>query len=97
MQSRMGDNRTTSRNSQANNMMTATPIGNAISVQNVYVMDGITFVYVHIDGPYHYDSYKALPNAIMYDGITCGKSCFDSDLGIAIFRSDKKFATVHCQ
>jgi hypothetical protein len=54
---------------------------------------GISFVYLAIDPDDPYRSYKALPAVIEFRGRTLGKSCFDSDKNITIYRSDSPVAT----
>lgn len=72
-------------------MKTATAVPNAVSVKHVHDYDGIGFLYVDI-GPDHYRDFKKLPAALEYAGRVFGKSCFDSDRNVAIFRTDVKVA-----
>ena len=53
---------------------------------------GIGFLYIDIDPADPYGSFKKLPAALEYEGRVFGKSCFDSDKNVAIFRTDVKVA-----
>lgn len=70
-----------------------------VLVQEMVEYAGVSFLYVSLRGDDHYSMYKnyaSLPDVVMVDDMKYGKSCWDSDKGMAYYRSDKVFATV-CQ
>ena len=70
----------------------ATPITGAICVQNFYEFEGEAFIEVKCPGPYHYDSYVALPQVVRYRHREYVRSCFDSDRSLAFYRTNAQFA-----
>lgn len=66
----------------------------AKSIQSVTVtshgkVDGVTYV---ITDCQDYDAYKALPNAVEFNGMILGKSGWNSDKSIACFQSNVSVA-----
>ena len=71
---------------------------NDVLVQEMVEYAGVSFLYVSLRGDDNYSMYKnyaSLPDVVMVDNVKYGKSCWDSDKGMAYYRSDKVFATVY--
>lgn len=64
--------------------MQATPIENAVIVAQAYKLDGVSYLEISLisdsgQGDVTYQDYKALPNALEFEGVTYGKSGWNSD------------------
>lgn len=70
----------------------ALPVPGAVSIRRLGDLDGVHFLYVDIDREDPYQSFRRLPDAVTYAGRTYGKSAYDSDLGLAIYRTDRPVA-----
>jgi len=61
---------------------------------NYYHLDGIYFAEVSLSPDHVSDQFLKLPPVIVIDGIDLGKSCYNSDRFIAIYRSDLIIAKI---
>jgi hypothetical protein len=66
----------------------ATAVTKSMTVQRAFDHEGIGYIYTGITPDDPYGSFKRLPAAITYLGRTFGKSCYDSDRNIAVYRTD---------
>ena len=72
--------------------MLANPVKNAVLVQMVQKYADFTILTVAMESD-DYREYARLPNVIEYDGQLFGKSCWNSDVYRAYYRSDMSIAT----
>lgn len=70
----------------------ATAVTKCITVQKIEEYQGVGYLYTGINPDDPYGSFKRLPAAVIYDGRTFGKSCYDSDRNVAIYCTDVKVA-----
>jgi len=68
----------------------ATPIAGSVSVISDYHLDG--HWHIEVPCPDDYDTFKALPSGLLYQGRTYGKSGFNSDRHIAYYNTRTQFA-----
>jgi hypothetical protein len=66
------------------------PIPDSIEVAAHYLHEGIGYLEVQI---VDYDSVKALPAGLSFEGRQYGKAAWNSDRFVAYYRTDKNFAT----
>lgn len=64
---------------------------NAIVLTNVHKIDGATVLETACS---NFDTYKALPQVVSYQGIICGKTGWSSDRCYACYKSTAAIATV---
>jgi hypothetical protein len=72
-------------------MSKAQPIAHSIEVSHHYLHEGIGYLEVPI---IDYDTVKALPAALSFEGRRYGKTAWNSDRCVAYYRTDRSFATV---
>lgn len=70
----------------------ASAVTKSMTVQQVTEYQGVGYLYTGINPDDPYDSFKRLPAAVTYDGRIFGKSCYDSDRNVAIYRTDVRAA-----
>jgi hypothetical protein len=70
----------------------ATAVTKSMTVQQVVEYQGVGYLYTGINPDAPYASFKRLPAAVTYLGRTFGKSCYDSDRNVAIYRTDVSVA-----
>ena len=66
-----------------------------ILVESVEEYEGVNFLLIRLTGEHHYGmfkNYQSLPSVLILDGRKYGKSCWNSDSGIAYYRTDMIFA-----
>lgn len=73
-------------------MNKATAVQGAVMVMQAMTVGQIGWVYVPLDGDNPVGSFRQAPVAIDFQGRRYGKSAYDSDQGIIIYRTDRLFA-----
>ena len=66
-----------------------------ILVESVEECEGVNFLQIRLTGEHHYGmfkNYQSLPSVLICEGRKYGKSCWNSDSGIAYYRTDMIFA-----
>lgn len=67
-----------------------------VLVSSVETFANLSILTVNLSGDTHYDMYRqyaSLPDVVVFDGDKYGKSCWDSDKGLAYYRNDRLFAS----
>jgi hypothetical protein len=70
----------------------APAVQGAVVVVQAVTVGQIGWVYVPLDGDDPVVSFRRSPAAITYEGRRYGKSAFDSDKGIIVYRTDRAVA-----
>lgn len=68
---------------------------NGVTIQDHYVIGRIQELTVSLQADNHWDMYqvyKQLPSVVEFKGTLFGKSGWNSDKGIAVYRNDKAIA-----
>ena len=66
-----------------------------ILVESLDECEGVSFLYIRLTGDHHYgmfSHYQSLPSVLICEGRKYGKSAWNSDNGIAYYRTDMIFA-----
>jgi hypothetical protein len=69
--------------------MHATPVQNAIKVIDAGCIEGTHYVTVPCED---YDAFRALPDAVTFEGRTLGKTGWNSDRGVGYYQSNARLA-----
>lgn len=78
------------------NNMKATPLHNEVLVECIEDWGTTSILTVKLYGDDHYSmfkNYQGLADVLLMNGRQYGKSCWNSDRGVAYYRTDMFFAT----